>query len=54
MPLTVSKLNMKIIEPFARDKPPLGLRWRSSNWFTVFVVTFAVFTDVRFMKSIGN
>ena len=23
-----------------------GLKWRSSNWFTVFVVTFAVFTDV--------
>jgi hypothetical protein len=27
-----------------------GLKWRSSNWFTVFVVTFAVFTDVCFFS----
>lgn len=29
-----------------------GLKWRSSNWFTVFVVTFAVFTDVRSLHDI--
>lgn len=35
------------------DQPPWGLKYRSSNWFAVTTVTFAVFTDVRVDRHSG-
>ncbi|KAH8703850.1 putative MFS amine transporter [Talaromyces proteolyticus] len=31
---------------FGGDKPPIGLKYRASNWFIVSTVTLSVFTDV--------
>ncbi|EED13927.1 MFS amine transporter, putative [Talaromyces stipitatus ATCC 10500] len=37
---------MKIRLPLLTATRTWGVKWRASNWFTVFVVTFAVFTDI--------